>query len=49
VAATEDISVSSEYFLASLRVTIGGAQARGTALLARTDAAWPVVVWRKYL
>jgi general secretion pathway protein K len=49
VAAAEDISVSSDYFIASLRVTIGGAQARGKALLARTGAAWPVVVWRKYL
>jgi general secretion pathway protein K len=48
-AAADDISVSSDYFMASLRVTIGGAQARGTALLARTGAAWPVVVWRKYL
>jgi general secretion pathway protein K len=48
VAAT-DISVSSNYFLASLRVTIGGSQARGAALLARTGAGWPTVVWRKFL
>jgi general secretion pathway protein K len=48
-AAADDIGVSSDFFLASLRVTIGGAQARGTALLARGGTAWPVVVWRKYL
>jgi general secretion pathway protein K len=50
-AATNDISVSSDYFLAGLRVTIGGAQARGLALLSRsgTGTGWPIVVWRKYL
>jgi general secretion pathway protein K len=48
-AAAEGISVSSDYFLASLRVTIGGAQARGKALLARSGTGWPVVIWRKYL
>jgi hypothetical protein len=31
-----------------VRVTIGEAQARGTALLARESNAWPTVVWRKY-
>jgi len=51
VAAAGDISVSSDYFLASLRVTIGGAQARGRALLSRAGggSGWPVVLWRKYL
>jgi general secretion pathway protein K len=51
VAAAGDISVSSDYFMASLRVTIGGAQARGRALLSRlgTGTGWPIVVWRKYL
>jgi general secretion pathway protein K len=51
VAAANDISVSSNYFLASLRVTIGGAQARGRALLSRlgTGTGWPIVIWRKYL
>ena len=49
VAAAEDISVSSDYFMATLRVTIGGAQASGKALLARPGAGWPVVLWRKYL
>jgi len=44
-----ELSVSSDYFLATLRVSIGGAQARGTALLARGSAGWPDIVWRKYL
>jgi general secretion pathway protein K len=50
IVPTENISVSSDYFLASVRVTIGGAQARGTALLARepAGAGWPAVVWRKF-
>jgi general secretion pathway protein K len=50
-AAAGDIGVTSDYFLASLRVTIGGAQARGRALLSRsgTGSGWPVVIWRKYL
>jgi general secretion pathway protein K len=51
VVAPADISVSSDYFLASLRVTIGGAQARGRALLSRagTGTGWPSIIWRKYL
>ena len=48
-AAAADISVSSDYFVATLRVTIGGAQASGKALLARAGSGWPVVLWRKYL
>ncbi|MBE0626872.1 MAG: type II secretion system minor pseudopilin GspK [Burkholderiales bacterium] len=48
-AAAGDIGVSSNYFKATLRVTIGGAQARGVALLARGAAGWPDIVWRKYL
>ncbi|MBK5103908.1 MAG: type II secretion system minor pseudopilin GspK [Burkholderiales bacterium] len=47
--AAGDIGVSSNYFKATLRVTIGGAQARGVALLARGASGWPDVVWRKYL
>jgi hypothetical protein len=31
-----------------VRVTIGDAQARGSALLARGQSGWPEVVWRKY-
>jgi general secretion pathway protein K len=49
VAAAADISFSSDYFMAQMRVTIGTAQARGTALLARTDTNWPTIVWRKTL
>lgn len=48
-AAATDITVSSDYFMATLRVTVGGAQARGKALLARGAVGWPVVVWRKTL
>jgi hypothetical protein len=31
-------------------VTIGGAQARGSALLSRvgTGTGWPAIIWRKY-
>ena len=47
LVATEDISFSSDYFIATTRVTIGGAQARGSALLARGTAGWPAIVWRK--
>lgn len=43
-----DIRVGSDYFLVTLRVTYGKAQARGQLLLARTDATrWPDVIWRK--
>jgi general secretion pathway protein K len=48
VAGGNDIATSSDFFLASMRVTIGGAQARGSALLARAASGWPTVVWRKY-
>ncbi len=48
-AAASDIGVSSDYFMATLRVTIGGAQARGQALFARRGSGWPDIVWRKYL
>lgn len=48
-AATGDIGVGSDYFMATLRVTIGGAQARGQALLARGGSGWPEIIWRKYL
>lgn len=44
-----DISVNSNYFLASLRVTVGGARSSGRALLARTQSGWPIIVWRKFL
>jgi len=48
-AAEGDVGVSSNFFVATLRVTIGGAQARGTALLARQGVGWPAIVWRKLL
>jgi general secretion pathway protein K len=47
--ATEDIAFSSNYFMVQLRVIIGSAQASSIALLARTDANWPTIVWRKML
>jgi general secretion pathway protein K len=48
IVPTENISVSSDYFMATLRVTIGGAQARGLALLAHGNTGgWPAIVWRK--
>jgi len=48
IVPTENISVSSDYFIATTRVTIGGAQASGSALLARANAGWPTIVWRRY-
>ena len=48
-AAATDISVSSDHFMATLRVRIGSAQASGKALLARGAADWPTILWRKYL
>ncbi len=47
VVPTKDIAVSSDYFIATTRVTIGGAQAYGSVLLERANAGWPAVVWRK--
>jgi general secretion pathway protein K len=47
-AGGNDIGTSSEFFQAGIRVTIGAAQARGSALLERTSSGWPLVVWRKY-
>jgi general secretion pathway protein K len=43
-----DIVTLSRYFLASVRVTIGSAEARGSALLERQAVGWPAAVWRKY-
>ena len=48
IAAPGDaISVNSDYFIATMQVSIGEAQARGAVLLARTDFGWPAIVWRK--
>lgn len=46
--AGDSIRVSSDYFIATMGITMAGAQARGSALLARQGAGWPTVVWRKY-
>lgn len=43
-----DITTASQFFIASMRVTIGDAQARGSALLMREAPGWPAVVWRKF-
>ncbi|HVB49742.1 MAG TPA: type II secretion system minor pseudopilin GspK [Burkholderiales bacterium] len=48
IVPADEVSVSSNYFLATMRVTIGGAQALGSALLARDNAGWPTVLWQKY-
>ena len=49
-APNNNVSVSSDYFMATLRVSIAGAQARGVVLLARDSTGnWPVIVWRKTL
>jgi general secretion pathway protein K len=45
--ADEDITVSSDFFLARVQVTMGSSQASGSALLVRQGNTWPVVVWRK--
>ena len=42
-----DVVFKSDYFIATVRVKIGDAQARGTALLAHSSFGWPAVVWRK--
>jgi len=48
IVPTDSISVSSDYFIATTRITVGGAQARGSALLAREKTGWPAIVWRKF-
>lgn len=47
-ADASDISATSQFFVASVRVTYGSARASGSALLARGAAGWPAVAWRKY-
>lgn len=48
IVPSENISVNSDYFLATLRVTMGGARARGTALVARSSTElWPAILWTK--
>lgn len=48
-AANEQFTVSSDYFLATVRASIGDTEARGIALIERGSAGWPAIVWRKYL
>lgn len=48
-AVNEDVSVNSDYFIASIRVTIGEAQSNGVALLARQGTGWPAIAWHKTL
>lgn len=45
----EEITVGSDFFMVTLRATIGQTEARGTALLQRENTGWPAIVWRKYL
>ncbi|MBI4293782.1 MAG: type II secretion system minor pseudopilin GspK [Betaproteobacteria bacterium] len=45
----ENITVRSDYFRVSMRVTIGQSVAQGAALLVRDNTGWPSVIWRKYL
>ncbi|MDP2144734.1 MAG: type II secretion system minor pseudopilin GspK [Gallionella sp.] len=47
--ASGNISFSSNYFMVQMRVTIGDAEARSVALLARTSTNWPTIVFRKIL
>lgn len=44
---SDGLTVSSDYFIATMTITIGGAQARGSALLAREQAGWPLIIWRQ--
>ena len=44
----ENLTVKSDFFRVTMRVTVGQSEARGTALLVRDASVWPAVVWRKY-
>lgn len=44
-----NVTVSSSYFLTTIRAEIGEASAQGTALLMRQGAAWPSILWHKTL
>lgn len=48
-ASSADVAVSSSFFLATMRVSLGSVQARGSALLERGSGGWPTIVWRKEL
>lgn len=49
VIPASGIALSSQYFVVTLRATIGEAQARGAALLTREGSGWPAIVWQKTL
>lgn len=49
VVTKDELGFNSDYFLVQVRVTIGTAQSRGAALLARTNANWPSILWQKIL
>lgn len=44
----KEISLSSDYFVATIQVTIGAAKAGGMALLDRHADGWPAIVWSKF-
>jgi len=46
--SSENISTSSDFFVASVSVTLGDVHASGSALLARLDTHWSTIIWRKY-
>lgn len=48
VVELSDISVNSDYFIASLQVVIGDAEAQGGFLLDRGGTGWPAILWRRY-
>lgn len=45
---SDGLTVSSDYFISTMTINIGGAQARGSVLLARDHAGWPTIIWRKF-
>ena len=48
IVPNENISMNSDYFIATMTVNLSGAQARGSALFAHMDASrWPAIIWRK--
>lgn len=50
LAVSANISVDSDYFMATIQANIGEAHARSMALLAHDrSGSWPMIVWRKYL
>jgi general secretion pathway protein K len=48
IVPMQEITVGSDFFMVTLRVTSGETESRGKALLRRDDTGWPAIVWRKY-